>query len=75
MNNMQILAMDRTGETGEPIFRTPCSVGGGEDLHTFLDAAAAEGLVLGGVDAADLYIEIFPERYAAAIAAATEGAV
>jgi hypothetical protein len=27
MNSMQILAMDRTGETGEPIFRAP-SVGG-----------------------------------------------
>jgi hypothetical protein len=26
MTNMQILAMDRTGETGEPIFRAP-SVG------------------------------------------------
>lgn len=38
-------------------------------LHTFLDAAAGEGLVLGGVDAADLYIKLFPERYAAAIAA------
>jgi hypothetical protein len=35
-----------------------------EDLHTFLDAAAGEGLVLGGIDAADLYIAIFPERYA-----------
>jgi hypothetical protein len=70
MTNMQILAMDRTGETGEPIFRAPsvgCS-GKPEALHTFLDAAAAEGLVLNGVDAADLYIEIFPERYAAAIA-------
>lgn len=39
-----------------------------EALHTFLDAAAGEGLVLDGVDAADLYIKMFPERYAAAIA-------
>lgn len=30
MNNMQILCMDAAGETGEPIFRTPCSVGSGE---------------------------------------------
>lgn len=54
-----------------PIFRAPsvgCSGEKTEALHTFLDAAAAEGLVLNGVDAADLYIEIFPERYAAAIA-------
>lgn len=43
-----------------------------DDLHTFLDVAAGEGLVLGNVDAADLYIELFPERYAAAIAAQGE---
>lgn len=30
MNNMQILCMDAAGETGEVIFRTPCSVGSGE---------------------------------------------
>jgi len=29
MTQMQILAMDRAGETGEVIFRTPCSVGSG----------------------------------------------
>lgn len=40
-------------------------------LHRFLDAAAGEGLVLGGVDAADLYIEQFPEIYAAKIAIPT----
>jgi hypothetical protein len=28
-------------------------------LRTFLDAAAGEGLVLGGVDAADLYLLLF----------------
>lgn len=39
-----------------------------EALHTFLNAAAGEGLVIGGVDAADLYIAIFPERYAQACA-------
>ena len=33
------------------------------NLHTFLDAAAGEGLVLGGVDAADLYVELFPKTY------------
>ncbi len=37
-------------------------------LHTFLNAAAGEGLVLDGVDAADLYIATFPERYAAVVA-------
>jgi hypothetical protein len=36
-----------------------------EALHKFLDAAAGEGLVLDSVDAADLYVAIFPERYAA----------
>ena len=34
-----------------------------ESLHTFLDAAAGEGFVLNGVDAADLYIALFPERH------------
>lgn len=55
-----------SGESCEPIFRER----GSEPLHKFLDAAAAEGLVLDGVDAANLYIAMFPERYAAAIAAA-----
>lgn len=41
-----------------------------ESLHTFLDVAAGEGLVLGGVDAADLYQKLFPARFAAAIARA-----
>lgn len=39
-----------------------------EKLHKFLDAAAGDGLVCDGVDAADLYIEIFPENYAEGIA-------
>lgn len=43
-----------------------------ESLHTFLDVAAGEGLVLGGVDAADLYQQIFPARFAAAIARVEE---
>lgn len=34
------------------------------NLHTFLDAAAGEGLVLGGIDAADLYVELFPKTHA-----------
>jgi hypothetical protein len=38
-----------------------------ETLHTFLNAAAGEGFVLDGVDAADLYIALFPERYYAAL--------
>jgi hypothetical protein len=43
-------------------------------LHTFMNAAAGEGYVLDGVDAADLYIALFPERYAAAIAKIDTGA-
>ena len=39
-----------------------------ERLHTFLNAAAGDGLVLDGVDAADLYVDIFPQRYAATVA-------
>lgn len=35
-----------------------------ERLHTFLKAAAGEGLVLDGIDAIDLYLQVFPERYA-----------
>jgi hypothetical protein len=38
-----------------------------ESLHTFVNAAAGEGFVLDGVDAGDLYVELFPERYTAAI--------
>jgi hypothetical protein len=38
-----------------------------EQLHTFLNAAAGEGFVLDGVDAADLYTALYPERYAVAI--------
>lgn len=36
------------------------------NLHNFLDVAAGEGLVLGGVDAADLYMAVFPDEYKAA---------
>jgi len=39
-----------------------------ERLHRFLNAAAGEGFELDGVDAADLYIELFPEEYARVIA-------
>lgn len=45
-----------------------------DKLHTFMNAAAGEGYVLDGVDAADLYIALFPERYAAAIAKIDTGA-
>lgn len=38
-----------------------------EKLHRFINAAAGEGLVLDGVDAADLYIALFPDRYKAAL--------
>lgn len=38
-----------------------------EALCTFLNAAAGEGLILDGIDAADVYIALYPERYAATI--------
>lgn len=41
MNNMQILCMDAAGETGEVIFRTPCSVGSGE-VRKSLNASVAD---------------------------------
>ena len=44
------------------------------DLHTFLNAAAGEGLVLDGIDAGDLYQAVFPERYAATVAQIDTGA-
>ena len=44
-----------------------------ERLHTFLNAAAGEGFVLDDVDAADLYIELFPERYAATVESIDSG--
>lgn len=39
-----------------------------ERLHKFLNAAAGEGVEFDGVDAADLYVELFPDEYAATIA-------
>ena len=42
-------------------------------MHEFLNAAAGEGLVLGGVDAADLYVALFPERYAKTVASLDGG--
>lgn len=38
-----------------------------DELHVFLNAAAGEGLVLDGIDAADLYVMLFPKRFAEAI--------
>ncbi|CAN5649135.1 hypothetical protein BH10PSE18_BH10PSE18_14970 [soil metagenome] len=38
------------------------------ELQRFLDVAAGEGLVLDGVDAADLYVALFPQAYAQAVA-------
>jgi hypothetical protein len=43
-------------------------------LHKFLNAAAGEGFVLDGVDAADLYIALFPAEYAAACSSIDAGA-
>lgn len=37
---------------------------GRKTLHEFLDAAAGEGLVLRDIDAADLYMLLFPAEYA-----------
>lgn len=44
MNNIQILCMDAAGETGEVIFRTPCSVGSGEVGRTELEKKLLECL-------------------------------
>lgn len=44
-----------------------------EALHKFLDAAAGEGLELDGVDAGDLCVALFPEKYADAIDSAAKG--
>lgn len=43
-----------------------------EKLHTFLDAAAGSGYQFAGIDADELYVEIFPRRYTASIAAKKE---
>ena len=43
-------------------------------LQRFLNAAAGEGLVLDGVDAADLYVGFFPDAYARAISGITSDA-
>jgi hypothetical protein len=45
------------------------------NLHNFLDVAAGEGYVLGGVDAADLYQAVFPDEYNAALATPTSAPV
>jgi len=45
-----------------PMFTRPTAPA---DLRAFLDAAAGEGLVLAGIDAADLCVSLFPEHYAA----------
>ena len=34
------------------------------ELHTFLDDASGEGLVLAGVDAGDLYCKLYPAKIA-----------
>ncbi len=41
-----------------------------EKLERFLNAAAGEGYVLDGVDAADLYVALFPAEYLAVLSAA-----
>ena len=54
-----------TEEAGELLIEAAAAL---EKVCTFLNAAAGEGFVLDGVDAADLYVALFPERYAAATA-------
>lgn len=46
---------------GCPLAPSPATVPDtkGQELQRFLDAAAGEGLVLDGVDAADLYVSLF----------------
>lgn len=44
-----------------------------DDLERFLDSAAGTGFVLAGVDAAELYVSLFPERYKAALIAKMQG--
>ena len=61
-------------EAAQPCASQGCGGAVGNMLHTFMNAAAGEGYVLDGVDAADLYIALFPERYAAAIAKIDTGA-
>lgn len=46
-----------------------------EQLHTFINAAAGDGLVLDGIDAAELYVRLFPERYAKAISSIDTGVI
>lgn len=57
--------IDCTEQAGELLIEAATAL---EQVHTFLNAAAGEGFVLDGVDAADLCVALFPERYAAAIA-------
>lgn len=44
-----------------------------ERLEPFLDYCAGEGVLIGGVDSADLYIDMFPEKYSAALSAKDKG--
>ena len=48
--------------TAQPVEVQPAALR--SDLHDFLDAAAAEGFILGGVDSAELYQALFPKQYA-----------
>ena len=70
MNNMQILCMDAAGE---PIFRTPCSVGSGEVLTDAQVDAAVKAWFAAKIDFNEP--NFLRTRMRAAIAAATEGAV
>lgn len=90
MNQMQAQAMSRVGEHGEPIFRTPCSVGSGEvaelrkALRELLEAWMTE-MPIDDAKAQDAWADrraqarnsasVLIAKSGAAIAAATEGAV
>ena len=60
---LEIVAIRRYGadmfRAGRLAASAPVAPTQPESLHTFLNAAAAEGYVLNGVDAADLYVELF----------------
>lgn len=74
MTNMQILAMDRAGETGEVIFRTHCSLGSGGGASKPLTNKQIEAALEAWFSTIYTGHEpAFHQRMRAAIAAATEG--
>lgn len=60
-----IVALSDELQSGDLLYTRPAAPAEPADLRAFLDAAAGEGLVLAGVDAADLCVSLFPEHSAA----------